>query len=270
MVKAKPISSREKKTLVFNPGKSGAPKRRSSNPGQLIAMGWLNPEEKRVKKTKKKQHNEPKHKHRDATGQLIKAKHKSHNPSTAVMVLPASAVRALQTHTKKGKKKHHNPDAKRILEKPINMLKDGVAAAGGFVATKQIPQVALKTRNTGVLGYGANVVAALLAAAGIGAAFGPRAGGAALVGGSLAIVARAAEEFTPLGQHLRLSGVGDPVAAGRLGAIVPGYFVYPEQRDRTTGRPVIPRAIVEAVLAQLPPPAAAPATLKGFSGSLYR
>jgi hypothetical protein len=270
MVKAKPISSREKKTLLFNPGKF-ARKTGSSNPGQLIAMGWLNPEDKHVKK--KKQHKAPKQKHRDTKGQFFGSQHKARNPSTAVMVLPPALARALETHKpKKPKKhkKHHNPDAKRILERPLNLLKDGVAAGGGFVATKQIPQVALKSRNVGWVGYLANTIAAFLAAAGIGAAFGPRAGGAALVGGGLAIVARAAEEFTPLGQHLMLSGVGDPVAAGKLGAIVPGYFVYPEQRDRTTGRPVIPRAIVEAVLAQLPPPAAAPATLKGFHGSLYR
>jgi len=183
----------------------------------------------------------------------------SHNPAFLV------------TATKKpGKPKRHkgrrNPDLMGILKKPVEVVKHGLYATGGLLAARQLPQLILGTRNTGLLGYGASIITALIAGAAAGAALGPAAGASVMIGGGLYTVTRALTEQTPIGKHLVLSGAGDPVACGHLGALVPGYFAHPAVVDRTTGQPVIPEAIVRTVLQRLPAAAVAPAATQLSGG----
>lgn len=244
MILPKPISTRRRQTLLFNPA-GQSPRgggRRKGNPGELIAMGALNPTRRNVVKQKKKS----------------KAKH--HKPSG-----PRRNPDLLVLASKKPPAKRHpprrNPDLMGVLNKPLEVLKHGLYATGGMLAARQLPQLLLGTRNQGIVGYVANVVVAIVAGIIASAAFGPAAGGSVMVGGGLYTVIRGLTEQTPLGKHLQLSGVGDPTAAGPLGALVPGYFAHPPVTDRTTGEPVIPEAIIRGVLQRLP--AAATATAQG-------
>lgn len=155
-------------------------------------------------------------------------------------------------------KRRHNPDglARRPSQAATDMLKIGALALGGLIVTRQVPQMALGPRNTGVLGYVANAVTAVAAAAATKRFAGDQASQAVLIGGALYTVERILnEQFTPLGRALSLAGVGDPVAHGGLGAIKPAYYPWPVVYDRQ-GKPVIPQEITEAVKAELPPPPA--------------
>lgn len=250
MVKAQPISKRRLSRLLFNPEhqqprKSGA-KRQSkrANPGELIAMGWLNPKEGQVKKKSKKK---------------TPGAGKKRNPGS-----PAKFA-----HKKPKPPKRRNPNLRggirRVLSKPVEIVQLAVFAALGLLAARQLPQLILGQRNQGPIGYLGNLISAAVAAGLAGAAAGPAAGTAALTGGSLYLFNRLLGDYSQLGQHLTLSGVGDAAAAGKLGAIVPGYFAHPAVIDRATGRPVIPRAIVERVAEEVL--ARVPAALPGPSNA---
>jgi len=77
------------------------------------------------------------------------------------------------------------------------------------------------------------------------------------------------EQFAPVGKILSLAGLGDAQAAG-LGRIREGYFPLPVVVTRD-GRPVIPRAIVQASVAEMrrtAPMVTAGANLKGLRKGL--
>lgn len=244
MITAQPISTRRRKTLLFNPARkaAGKPKsgarRRRANPGALIAIGPLNPTRSTtVKKKKQKKY---------ASKQRAKGLSRR-NPDFPVFA-------------SKKRQARHNPDLTAILKKPVDVLTHGLYATGGLLMTRQVPQLVLGSRNVGLIGYGANIIVALIAGAAAGAAFGPAAGASVMIGGGLYTVSRALTEQTPIGKHLVLSGAGDPIACGNLGALVPGYFAHPAVINRATGEPEIPEAIVRAVLRQIPVAAPAAAT----------
>jgi len=243
MVNATPISTRTRQTALVNPSAgrrarrphkvSGAP-RRKSNPGETVLLGFLNPQpEKKPVSIKKKEH-----------------KPRRKNPVTAVAV---KKHQPMQKHYAKAKgRRRHNPVTLGALSKPIEMMKLGAIAALAFFTVRQVPQIALKTRNTSWLGYLANFLTALGCAAGAGRLFGPVGGQAALVGGSMYLFSRFLNDVSPLGKTLNLSGVGDPHAAA-LGGLVPAYWASPPVTDRT-GRVIPPQALIDAVIRRLPAP----------------
>ncbi len=159
-------------------------------------------------------------------------------------------------------RRRRNPSVRNALAKPIDMMKVGVSAAGGLLGTRVIPQIVLGAKNTGPIGYGANFVTAIGLAALAARYLGQAAGKAVLSGGSLYIFNRLLNDMTPLGKSLNLSGIGDPQAAGRLGALVPAYFPMPVVSDRA-GRPVIPAAIKQEIQAAIPAPKPAAAAVSG-------
>lgn len=165
--------------------------------------------------------------------------------------------------------------ARSVTKKPIDMLKTGALAAAGMLATRQLPQIVLKSRNTGIVGYIANGIVAATSAALAQKWVGKPAGAAVAAGGALYVFVRILNDFTPLGKTLSLSGVGDPYAAGHLGALVPAYFPLPVVSDRS-GTPIIPQAITDSMRASMPagngvavtPPQgfAAPGAVSRFAG----
>lgn len=253
MLKPTAITTRRRTTLLFNPAglsHSGAG-RRGANPGELIALGPLNPRRTMNPRKKKK----------------TKTKAKGHQKKGGARRNPADFL--VLAHKKPPARRHRprrNPDLMAVLKKPVEVLKHGLYATGGLLAARQLPQLLLGSRNTGLIGYAANIVTALMAGALAGAAFGAPAGASVMIGGGLYTVTRGLTEQTAIGRHLVLSGAGDPIAAGHLGALVPGYFAHPAVVNRETGQPAIPEAIVRAVLSRMPPPAAATSAMNLAGG----
>jgi hypothetical protein len=144
------------------------------------------------------------------------------------------------------------------------MMKMAAYAALGLIATRQVPQIVLGTRNAGIVGYVGNFVTAAGAAAIAKKAIGNEAGVAVLIGGSLYAFNRLLNDFTPLGKTLNLSGVGDTQASGSLRGLVSAY--QPNLVVTRDGQAVLPQAFVDRMRSLLPP-AAAPVstTLNGAS-----
>ena len=157
------------------------------------------------------------------------------------------------------KKKHHSRRRRNpsVLSGGIGLLKNGLYALIGLVAARQLPQLALGTKNAGVMGYVANAAVAVAASAVASRTLGKEAGQAVLLGGGLYLANRIiSDNFSPVGKYLSLSGLGDPMG---LSGIAPGYFPLPVPTD-TNGQPIIPREIdALRVAGMIPPPAPAAA-----------
>lgn len=90
------------------------------------------------------------------------------------------------------------------------MVQQGIAVVGGAVGSKLATQMVLGASNTGVMGYLGNAVATAVLAYGTHMVLKSKdlAKGVAL-GGTVQIILRAISDFTPYGQYLSLSGLGD-------------------------------------------------------------
>lgn len=143
----------------------------------------------------------------------------------------------LMRNRARGRRRSRNPG---IVRGGVNLLKYGLYALVGLVVSRQLPQMLLGSRNTGFLGYAANIATAF-ALSFVGNKFGgPEAGNAMLLGGGLFVVNRAiGDNFAPVQKYLSLSGLGDPLA---LGDIRPGYFPLPVPLD-ANNNPIIPSEI---------------------------
>ncbi|GIU80919.1 MAG: hypothetical protein KatS3mg005_4157 [Bryobacteraceae bacterium] len=225
--------TRAKRAVMPKAHRKAAAKPKRRNPGALITLGALNPQRKtmKAKSTKPKKRTSPR------PNPFIKMK------------------------TRRAKRRS-NPS---ITRGPLGLAKSGAIALLGLVATRQIPQLALQTRNTGLIGYAANFATAALAGAVAGRFWNREAGKLIFIGGSLYTVSRIiTEQFSPVGKYFALSGVGDAQAAS-LGVIKDGYFPVPVVLDQA-GQPIIPRAIVEAAQPATPPaPLPAPTNMSGLS-----
>lgn len=240
-----------KKKRLFNPQKPAGRKRQSTrakrkakatararaaakpkrNPGALITLGALNPQRKTMK-----------------AKSTSKKKRTSRRPNPFIKMKTRRA------------KRRSNPS---ILRGPFSLAKAGAIALLGLVATRQIPQLVLQQRNSGLIGYAANFGVAAITGALVGR-WDREAGKFVFIGGSLYTVSRIlTEQFSPVGRYFALSGVGDAQAAS-LGVIKDGYFPVPVVLDQA-GQPIIPRAIVEAAQPPAAPvPLPAPNTMSGL------
>lgn len=225
--KPKPKATGKKKKKKSAP----AHKKRSKprNPvGPLVSLGAINKQK------------------REEKAAMAQKKAKKKNVAQSK---PAKKKNVARAPAKRNKPK--KPGRKRNIRiKPIGMLQTGLFALIGLVLTRQLPQLALGTRNTGIIGYLSNVAAALVASFGVQQFTNKKNGAAVLIGGMLYLVNRIiTEQFAPVGKILSLAGLGDAQAAG-LGRIREGYFPLPVVVTRD-GRPVIPRAIVQASVAEM-------------------
>ncbi len=130
-----------------------------------------------------------------------------------------------------------------FASKGIGTLKNGFWALVGLVLTRQIPQMLLKEKNTGPMGYAANVAAAFGTSFLVSKFAGADAGGAVLIGGGLYSVSRVLQEqLSPVGKVLSLSGMGDAMALGEILTGDRAYFPEPVAMDNDR-RPIIPSQI---------------------------
>lgn len=185
------------------------------NPAFLLSVGPLNPQ-RSSKMRKKSKKRAPKRK----------------NPALFAFRKKAKRIR-----------RRRNPS---LLSRPVNVLKSGAFALGGLIFVRQIPQMVLKDKNTGLMGYAANLVAVFIAAAGAGKFLGKEAGQAVGIGGGLYLANRIiSENFSPIPKALALSGLGDAAAAGTMGALVPASFAHPVARN-ADGSVIVPPAYLDA------------------------
>jgi len=192
-------------------------KSRNRNPNALMALGLVNPhKEKRSKMRRKaKRSGASKSSHRKAP--------RRRNPFGL----------GRKRHTRR----RRNPSALSMAGNTGSILKGGFFALVGLVLARQLPQMFLGARNTGIIGYVSNIAATLVAAMVGGKFLGPEAGKFMAVGGGVYVVNRAlTDNLSPVGKVLSLSGIGDHNA---LGDIQSGYFPLPVPTN-ASGQPIIP------------------------------
>jgi hypothetical protein len=183
--------------------------------------------------------------------------HASHRPRTRV-------VTKIRYRTRKngmfGKRRRHarrsNPSGRKS-----GLVMSILAATGGAVGTRAIPNVLLGAGNSGVMGYGANAITAA-ALAWIAKKFlGRPAGYAALLGGGVAIALRLAQDYSPVGKSL-FALSGDP----GMGMLLPYNGAAPPQYTGNGAMVKVPSGWG----APPPPPAVAAAKSSGAMGATYR
>lgn len=246
----------KRRTRTANPqpkkrAAASSAKRRKRNPDLLTLGALVNPHKKGARKMSKKK-GAPKPKK-----QTTATKHRTPNPQK--------------------KRRTKNP-AKRAgsaspTTRTMSLLKNGLLALAGLVATRQVPQIVLQGDNAGWLGYVANLLTAFGAAAAAGSVS-KGAGTPVMIGGGLYLVDRVlTEKFSSAGQILSLSGMGDAKVAVNgtkgLRGVRQGYFPLPVQYDQA-GQPIIPQAIVSAAQSGMVSQASIAAAASGMKGARNR
>ena len=140
------------------------------------------------------------------------------------------------------------------------------------MATRQLPQIILGASNTGIEGYGANLVTGVVATWAAGTFAGPAAGRGALIGSAVILLDRIlSDNISPISSYLSLSGVGDASAYSKLGTIRQGYFTHPGLQN-PDGSLFVPDpytdAAVNAVLQKYPQLSAPMAAATGRMGAV--
>ncbi len=214
-------------------------KARKSNPGTLYTLGFLNPT--RSKTVKKKAHKKPRRAGR------------RQNPVVRV------------TAKKARPRRRRNPSRAGVIGASTGMLKQGLLALFGLLIARQLPQFALGASNKGILGYLSNFATAVAAGMATSKFVGKSEGNSVAIGGMLYLANRViTEKFSPIGQALSLSGLGDATANTSLGRYTTAYSPMPVYRD-AAGNPIIPRQINAAAAVAAVQPQAQPSKVAGLS-----
>lgn len=211
-------------------------RKRSSNPGpEALILGFSNPTRSRSRMAK------PKRKRKGNRG-MFGGKHRKHRKSNPHRKHHSFGHRS---------RRRRNPG---LMSATTSILKSGFYALIGLVVARQVPQWALGARNTGWLGYLANLGATIITAMIATKMFGSEVGKDVAIGGGIYTVNRILQDqLSPVGKVLSISGLGDYNA---LGDIQPGYFPLPVPTD-ANGQPIIPAELR---------PAPAVVSTKGMSG----
>jgi hypothetical protein len=130
-----------------------------------------------------------------------------------------------------------------LIRKGTDVLQAGFWVLIGLVLTRQIPQILLREKNTGAMGYLANIVTAIGAAWAASSVGGERAALMTGAGGGAYVITRAAQEhMNPFGRYLTLQGLGDAMALGEVYTGDRAYFPMPMSYD-SNGTPIVPARI---------------------------
>jgi hypothetical protein len=157
------------------------------------------------------------------------------------------------TAAKSHRRRRKNPNGlAATIGTPKDLVTGGLAGLGSALATRQLPQMLLSTGNTGIEGYAANFVTALVSTWAAGTFFGAAAGRGALIGGMVIVLDRIlSEQVSPIASYLSLSGVGDANAYSKLGTVRPGYYTHPSLLN-ADGSYYVPQPFTDAAIAALP------------------
>lgn len=138
------------------------------------------------------------------------------------------------------------------LRNTTSIFQMGFWVLVGLVLTRQLPQALLGAKNTGVTGYIANLVTALVSAWAAGSVGGEKAAlGAGAGGGAYTITRVLQEKFNPIGKYVALQGLGDGMALGELLSGDRTYFPLPVAYDNARN-PIIPAQIRAPLPSPLP------------------
>jgi hypothetical protein len=238
------MAVKTEKIYVANPHKfpsrvaasrKGKGERPNPSPG-LVMLGYVNPEGAKMAKAK--------------TGARggHKAAHAAHRNAGRKKGMKSNPSRKGRSH--RGHKKSHgrrNPSGRGAVGGAMTALKMGIFALVNLVITRQVPQAVLGANNSGLVGYGANLVTALGGSWLIGKFAGREAGQGALIGGGLYVANRIIQDkLSPVGQYLSLSGgagLGDYNALGEIVTDGRAYFPLPVAWDAGGMNPIIPKEI---------------------------
>src|ERR1035437_9012279 len=191
------------------------PRRRRKNPGNHKIV--INPTRKRrrvAKKTTVKRRRNP-------LAQILswtagnpakRSKTVAHSRRKTKRSAPAKRSNAGRRRAAPKRGIHHrrrtNPAG---LGRPMDWVQGGAGVIAGVVVTRAIPQILMGASNTGIMGYGANAVAAV-AAGWLTHMLFPRNQTlvtAVLAGGFAGLLSRIIADKTPFGAQLSLTGLGD-------------------------------------------------------------
>lgn len=209
---------------------------RVRNGGDLVYMA-LNP--KRKRRSRNRKHRVVRHRRSNPVMNLRRrrsgGRKRRHN-----------VVKVYNRH-----RRRHNP---ALFGNLGHTLKRAGWAIGGGVLTRSIPQAVLGDKNTGLMGYGANLLTAAVGAAGVGKFAGSDAAESFLLGGFVMIAGRVVEdyfgkkvvEFASVGLPLPQLGAGDPAYDLRMmGDFINQSFPVPYS-SLPSGRFALPAPTPEA------------------------
>ena len=213
---------------------SNRKRKRSTNPS-LMLLGPVNPNKGGPNKMAKAKRKAKRNTHRAASAGTRKSRRR--NPRNTA---------ATRRHRRR------NPGGN--IGKLSNMMLLGFWVVVGLALTRQIPQLLLGTRNTGAMGYLANIATAVAAAWAANSVGGEKAAMGAGAGGGAYVITRAVQEhMSPIGKYLALQGLGDAMAMGEILTGDRTYFPLPVAYDNNRN-PVIPSQIRPMAPALLPAP----------------
>jgi hypothetical protein len=211
---------------------NGARKRRRRNPGNHKIV--INSARKRRKSTVKR---------RNPTPMILSWA--AGNPAKRSKTVARTRSRRRKTYAtaKRSNAGRRRANPKRIMHRrrrsnpaglgrPMDWLQGGAGVIAGVVGTRALPQMLLGASNTGVMGYGANAVAA------VGLGFlthmlfprNPVLVTSVIAGGFAGLLSRIIADQTPFGAQLSLTGLGDH-----------GFGLYQKSNFATPQRLVAPR-----------------------------
>lgn len=203
------------------------------------------------------------------------------NPHGGSMVKARKKNRASSSSKSRGSRrknplagKKHRSSRRRnpsIIRTGTDILQAGFWVIVGLVLTRQIPQVLLREKNTGAMGYLANIATAIAAAWAASSVGGEKAALMTGAGGGAYVITRAAQEhMNPFGKYLTLQGLGDAMALGEVYTGDRAYFPTPVSYD-SNGTPIVPARIDPRLQARaIAAPAAAAGQGLGWTRRLRR
>ena len=159
------------------------------------------------------------------------------------------------------RRRRSNPGVGRVG----GLLGSGLYVVGGAVGTRMITQAVLGAKNTGVLGYGGNVVSAFVLSWGVRKFLrNPHAANMVLVGGFSALAIRLLQDYTPLGKFVNanLAGMGIRGDVG-MGLLLNNSYADPAIYNESGA--VMPAGWLAAARAGMPS-----AAVRGMGMSTYR
>jgi hypothetical protein len=179
---------------------------------------------------------------------MKKARRASGNPSNKSKGNRKKTGRRNPSCRPNGRRRNSARRNPNILSDPKGLGINIVAALLSAVATRQLPQWVLGAKNTGWMGYVANVVSGAAATFAAHEFVNASAAQAAVLGSGVIVLDRVlTEQFSPVGKYLSLTGLGDATAATKLGEVAEGYYVHPTIFG-PNGEPIIPHQITDAAV----------------------
>lgn len=195
-------SARKHAKRTVNPVRTAKRTRRRSrkNPGEIITLALGNPARKGKNSMARKRKKSTSRRRRSRV-----ARHRVSNP-VAPLRRRRRHTSAKRRRASNGRRRRSNPG----MGSAVGMVQKAGFLIAGAAGTRLITQAVLGSKNSGILGYAANAVAAFILGPIAGKVLKSKEAGAMVtLGGFVGLTLRLISDFTPFGSQLALSGMGD-------------------------------------------------------------